>query len=572
LALGVGAALASATGCLIVTPLDDLPQAHAGSSQGGSSRGGTSQGGTSQGGKNVAGSAEAGEGGAAGQAGKTPDGGAPSSTGCTSNAECVRAATDEPARCRASDHACVALKNDACPVVVGEKDAGNANAIYFGAFATLDRTAPADNSIIWAHQLALDELSGDNRGGLPDGPGGGARPLVMVVCDNAEDTVESGVQHLAEDLEVPAIVATLKPGDLRRAYDTYPELFYFSPVPITEPVVAKKDDGHIWSILGQPSDFAPTYAALLELSEAHVRAAPDFEDGAPIKVALVTTKDAFDSELNGALLSTLQFNGKSVLSNGENFAPFTIGEKPDFSALAAEISAFRPDIVISAASEQFLMTGGLQQTIEEDWELNTKAAPKARPFYILSPYNAGNLGPLTARISEALERAPDVEAQQRYVGVSVAAAADRTLQNAYALRLGSQFKSALKDTAQYYDAIYFLAYAMYGANQPEGLTGSGIAEGMRRLLDGTNVSIGPGAIVDAFDVLSTDGATLHLETTLGPPNFDEATGVRPVDGSVFCFTRQNNTASARIDVLRYDRDEQALTGKGFPCISGFFVP
>jgi hypothetical protein len=554
------AAWASATGCLVVTPLGDLPKAE----------GGTASGGSNHGGAPSAGTAPAGGTEDAGQAGEAPNGGAPNPDECRSNADCVRLAADEPARCRPSDHTCAPLKNDACPLAFG--DAAAENAVYFGAFATLNRVAPEDNSIVWAHRLALDELSGDNIGGLPDGPKGAGRPLVMVVCDNADDTVEPGVKHLAEDLEVPAMIATLKPGDLRRAFESYPDVFYLSPVSVTAPVVAKEDDGHIWNLLGQPSDFAPTYVELLKLSEAHLRTVRGIEAGTPIKVALVTTKDAFDAELADSLEPVLRFNGKSVAANGDDFAGFTIGDKPDFTALAAEISAFKPDIVVSAASELFLMTGGLQQTLEEDWELNTVDDHKARPFYILSPYNAGNLSGLTARISQTLERAPTVADQERYVGVSVAAAADKTLQNAYAVRLGRQFKSAIKDTAHYYDAVYYLAYAMYGANQPAGLTGSGIADGMQRLLKGPTLDIGPGTITETFKALAPQGATLHVASTLGPPDFDAATGVRPVDGSVFCFTRQKNTAGALIDVLRYDRETHALTGKDFPCISGFYQP
>lgn len=560
LALGVGAVLAGVTGCLVVTPLDDLPQVKSAAGQGGSGQGGKSSGGS----RPVGGTD------AAGQAGEAPSGGAPDPGGCTTNAECVRLAADEPARCRPSDHTCVALKNDACPIAVG--DTASPNAVYFGAFATLDRAAPEENSIIWAHQLALDELSGDNMGGLRDGLKGARRPLVMVVCDNADDMVEAGVQHLAEDVEVPAMIATLKPGDLRRAYETYPDIFYLSPVSVTAPVVAAKDDGHIWNLLGQPSDLAPAYVELLKLSELHVRNAHDIADETDIKVALVTTKDAFDAELADALTPVLEFNGKSATGNGGNFEMFTIGDKPDFAALALEISTFRPDIIVSAASEQLLMNNGLEQTLHEDWEFNIAPDTTPRPFYILSPYNAGNLNALTGRISQRLERAPAFADQERYVGVSIAAAADKTLQNAYAIRLGSQFKSAIKDTAHFYDAVYYLAYAMYGANQPSGLTGSGIAEGMKRLLEGASLNIGPGSITDTYDALAVEGATLHVASTLGPPGFDATTGVRPVDGSVFCFKRQNNTASPVIDVLRFDRDANALIGKNFPCISGFYQP
>ena len=560
-ALLATAVLANVAGCLVVTPLDDVPSDTAGSSPAGSA--GSGHGGS----KPTSGSggvSDAGEAPSAGEAGT-------SSVGeCQTNAQCVARAVDEPARCRPSDHICVPLKNDVCPIVVG--DFANANALYFGAFASLDRTTPGDNAIIWAHELAIKEFSGDNVGGLPDGPDspdGTRRPLVMVVCNNLPDTIDPAMKHLADDIQVPAVLATLKPGDLRRSFELYQktrDIFYLSPVAVTTPIVIEPDDGHIWNLLGQPSDLAPAYAEVLKLSEAHWRKLYGITE--PLKVALIKTDDAYDSELDDALQAVLQFNGKSVSANGTDFKDFNIPGKPDFVDLAKEIITFAPDIVISSASEAFVMKGGLQDGLEAEWE--TQANGKRRPFYILSPFNAGDLRELLGRVNGQLERAPDVEDQERYVGVSIASAVDNTLQNAYEIRLSSIAEDPINDTANYYDAVYYLAYAMYGANQPDGITGSGIAAGMNRLLDGDDVNIGPSAISSTFKTLSDKKKTVHLVSTLGPPDFDRTTGVRRVDGSVFCFKRTGNTAKPVFDTLRYDRTSDALVGDSLPCISGFF--
>jgi hypothetical protein len=555
------AVFANVGGCLVVTPLDEVPSDTAGSSQGGSA--GSAHGGndptSGSGGIN-----DAGDAGIAGEAGTTSVG------ECQTNAQCMARAADEPARCRPSDHVCVPLKNDACPIVIG--NAAHANAIYFGAFASLDRTTPADNAIIWAHELALEELSGDNVGGLRDGPespDGTRRPLVMVVCNNLPDTVDPAMKHLADEIQVPAVIATLKPGDLRRAFEQYEktrDIFYLSPVAVTTPLVIEPDEGHVWNLLGQPSDLAPTYVELLRLSEAHWRKLHSITD--PLKVALIKTDDAYDSELDEALQSTLYFNEKSVSDNGTDFKDFTIPDSPNFEDLATKIITFAPDIVISSASEAFVMNGGLQSELESEWE--TLANGKRRPFYILSPFNAGDLGDLLGRVNGKLEFTPAVQDQERYVGVSIASAVDNTLQNAYEIRLSSVAEDPVNDTANYYDAVYYLAYAMYAANQPAGLTGSGIAAGMNRLLGGEDVNVGPTAISSTFDTLSDKKKTVHLVSTLGPPDFDRPTGVRHVDGSVFCLKRTSNTAKPLFDALRYDKTAHALVGTSLPCISGFY--
>lgn len=552
--------LATVGGCLVVTPLDELPQNS--SSSGGASSG--------RGGNASAGSSVLPEGGV----GAEPAGGQPASGagGCKSNAECVAENADEPAICRQRDHACVPLTTPKCPLAYG--DAADPNAIVFGAFATLSPVAPEDSSIVWAHRLALGELSGDSVGGLPNGPNGKRRPLVMVVCDNTGDIVGPGLDHLIKEVEVPAIIGTLKPGDLRRAYEDYGEhdVFFMSPVSVTKTVAAGSDQDHIWNLLGQPSDFAPTYAALLTLAEAHVRALQtEPQRQVPLRVALVTTSDAFDAELAAAVAPLLRFNGKSVTDNGSDFTSTNLDDKPNLAQSADEIAAWGPDIVISTASEAFVMTNGVQQFIDDDW-VGTAPKDKPLPFYILSPYNAGNLSALVKRVSARIDGEPNVDHQQRFVGVSIASAPDNTLQNAYAIRLRSRFKNAITDTANYYDATYYLAYAMYAADQPNGLTGSGIARGMKRLLSGDSFDVGPSSITDVFVALTEGEGSVHVRSTLGPPDFDAKTGVRAVDGSVFCFDRVGNTARVVPDALRYDRNAKALVGKSFPCISGFFVP
>jgi hypothetical protein len=62
---------------------------------------------------------------------------------------------------------------------------------------------------------------------------------------------------------------------------------------------------------------------------------------------------------------------------------------------------------------------------------------------------------------------------------------------------------------------------------------------------------------------------VHVASTLGPPDFDPETGVRPIEGGVLCFQKSGFKVQQRSDVLRYDATDGALVGT-FPCFDNFY--
>jgi hypothetical protein len=570
LALGV-LPLLCAAGCLLVTPLDDLPAPRPSDGRGGeASVAGAGPGGAEDGGDGATGgsSGSAGKGGSGGGAGTTP-----SDDPCETNAECMQRFAQEPARCRPSDQQCVPLLNDVCPLAYGKAE--DPNAIFFGTFTTFNPSALEENSIAWAHRLALEELSGDNIGGLPDGPGGKSRRLVMLLCSNLSKDVDAAMKHLVDEVEVPAVIATLRPGDLRRAFDDYQdrEILYLSPVTVTETLVTRDKSNLVWNLLGKPADLAPAYAPLLALTESFIYEERALPAEVPLRVAFVTTKEAFDSELGVAVPPLLTFNAKTVSENGANYRGFEIDPAdPKLAELATELITFRPHVIVSAANELLSSDKGLLQTVEIDWgdpnNPGTKEERDFRPQWILSPFNAGDLEGMRVFIKN-LNEGSDPLTYQRFLGISIAGPADTTLQNSYATRLRTAFRDAYQDSANYYDAIYYLAYGMYGAGTDEELSGPSIARGLQRLVSGKPFSVGPKAITSVFDELSRPDQGVELASTLGPPNLDPETGVRSVEGSVFCFDNKNGV-QLQVDALRYDPETKQLIGDDFPCFSGFY--
>jgi hypothetical protein len=569
LGLSVLSAL-SAAGCLLVTPLEDLPGPVPLGGSGGKPPMSGQAGAADDGGEGATG-AEAGSGGASGEGGTA---GSPTDGGpCQTNAECMQRFAEEPARCRPSDHTCVPLLNDVCPLAYGYPE--DPNAIFFGTFTTFNPSALEDNSIAWAHRLAVEELSGRNIGGLPDGPGGVRRPLAMLLCSNLSKDVDAAMEHLAEEVQVPAVIATLRPGDLRRAFEAHQkrDILYLSPVTVTQTLVDQDERHLMWNLLGTPANLAPAYGPLLTLTESFLREERALAEEIPLRVAVVTSKEAFDSELGEAVPGFLKFNGKTTAENGTNYRGFQLDPAdPQLTEKAWDIIGFRPHVIISTASELLSADNGLLEVVETDWGLTnlpgTKAERDFRPQWILSPFNAGDLSWMRGFIKDWIEFTAE-PMNQRIVGLSIASAADNTLQNAYATRLRTAFPDAYVDSANYYDAVYYLAYGMYAAGTEEPLSGPGIARGLGRLLAGAPFNVGPKAISGVLKQLAGKKTEVALTSTLGPPTFDADTGVRPVEASVFCFKSETGV-QLNVDVLRYDAQANELVGAAFPCFDGFY--
>jgi hypothetical protein len=568
-------------GCLLVTPLDEFKpgsgsaggagKPSSGGAPGGGEKGQSGAadtagaGGTGSGGTPAEGGAPGG--GAAGGDGGEPSGGAPP-TGCRSNAECIElGATGAPYRCSEAGE-CIALKTGVCPLVYDSDGAKHDHPIYVGAFSHLPPALPDTSASVFPLRLARDEISGDAYGGLvmPDGT---RRPLVLVVCDNTPDVVDEGAAHLVEDVGVSSILATLLPGDLRRVFERHEErdVFYLSPVGATSAVATLDDEDRVWTMLGQPRDLVPAYRDLVEdLVEPYLRSVRGIGER-PIRVALLRGSDAFGAELSAFVAAALRFNGEPLADNDAdgNYLGLTFDGELETQDAVDQLLDFVPDLVISTAGPEVTRAEtGVVLLLETMWD-GFVTAP--RPFYVLSPFNAGNLTPITELLETELAGV-DSDPMRRFVGISAAGAEDPRLQNAFAVNLTDQFENADTDTGNYYDAFYFLAYALYGArvDEPRGVD---IARGMRRLLEGNRLNVGLADISNVFETLAAPDESIALEGTLGPPAFDLETGIRIDPGGVYCFTTTGNRVFVEPDALRYSIASESFAGN-FPCFSDFF--
>jgi hypothetical protein len=295
-----------------------------------------------------------------------------------------------------------------------------------------------------------------------------------------------------------------------------------------------------------------------------------------VRVALVVDEpdvDSTNAELGANLLDALIFNGASPQANGENFLLLPMTRDTTVLETVEALWNFAPDVVISASGSEFTKTDGVLWLLENTW------ASSPRPFYVLSPYNAGDLAAVRARIQRLLDELGEVDANSRFIGVSVAGPESLDNQNAYEVGLQTRFPRTRHpdhppdpDTGNYYDAAYFLAYAAYAADLGKPLTGSRMAQGLERVVDlaGASLDVGPRHTRIVFDTLDR-GETIALDGTLGRPDFSN--GHRKVNASVYCFEHVTDSALLRKDVLVYNEDDEFRLNplwSSFPCFAGFF--
>jgi hypothetical protein len=186
-----------------------------------------------------------------------------------------------------------------------------------------------------------------------------------------------------------------------------------------------------------------------------------------------------------------------------------------------------------------------------------------KPFYVVSPYVFGSTDLLTS--------IPD-EAHRRMLGVNFAAAEESALYEQYLSNLKAVYGDdpTLEGKENFYDAAYFVMYAIAGAGNPPELTGKEVASGMLRLVNPTSsapvIEVGRSEVASGLFALGM-GLDIGLMGTLGPPDFNTATGARRGAPSIYCVDDGVRIQNA----LLYDPDTGTLSGMQ-NCVAEFPPP
>jgi hypothetical protein len=524
--------------------------------------------------------------GADGSSGGTESGAQSEAGECTVNSDCPQDFT----LCRA--HTCLPLRTDECILVRGNWN--HPNAFIFGAYATEPMSAPETSQAIYNYELALNEFNAV--GGLPDG-NGNMHPLAAVICNNdpkqaalVPDFYGKSLHHLVDDLGVSAIVADLAPAELVSAFNTTAKegknVFFLNPGAANNDLLSLSsvDNGLVWSILGPPKDLAPGYVDLVHRIEKYIRARSD-AGTTPLRVAVVRSDDPNEvdhellNELYAAVEPNLSFNADSAEDQkGGNYREFPIhtadAGTPTPSDVADAVNDYAPHIVISMTGTDFtsIQSPSRPEGVAHRMITFVKGGSADRvpwvqheyPFFIFSPINAAATSDFSALLQSSTAGSFRV-IYERFLGINVAGADDRDVYSEYQKRLRNYQKQAADGFENYYDAIYYLAYAIYRAGVVS-IDGRNISSGMSSLSNGVPLRVGPMGVIDggmaqlidqAFQELKTHGS-VQLVGASGS-GFDVMHGVRINKAGLYCFEDINGTPISHQPAEIFDAVQQKRT-------------
>jgi hypothetical protein len=490
----------------------------------------------------------------------------PSSPSCAMQRDCKRFDAADPHVCR--EGKCVPLLDDrpdteaidgSCRRVLGAENLqSSVPPFVFGAVSwgpPGDRPSVAELN----YELVVREFTREAGFDVQ----GSTRLPVGVMC-NVSNTAELDrtLDHLTFDLGLPGLLVSLPSAELKRGFArVYAEqgrqVFMLSPLVSTPLLAAVDDGGLLWHILGAPRDLARVYPPLIRRTEDYLHRKGLDGGVRELRLALLHSPRSEDVDMASYVDGALVLNGKDAAQNGDDhYRRYTIQQTAtdqgkSFAEALTDLFEFRPHIVVPIGDERYLRD--LVAVLEGAW--GQVPDGQRAPFYLLSPYHAGS-----GALINALADFPSLN--ERVVGVSAAAARTSEVYGAYRRNLQSQYpdRTDLEGGENFYDAAYFLLFAVSAAGAVPELSGQQIGAGMTRLVAGTEFSMGQSRIGDVLLALRNPAAAIALEGTLGPPDFDVETGTRRrAEGSVWCVTRDAEQRPIfHYDVLTLDESTSSV--------------
>jgi hypothetical protein len=549
--------------------------------------------------------------GSAGTAGVAGLAGAAGKAQCASHAECVAENNDAPSICK--NGRCLVLTDNAlCPVIIPKKTYlsilknEKADPIIVGGFSNITNSSSRyDVRSIVNWDLAFDEFNSNSSslGGLPPFGNNPRRPLLGLICQGYNVDVAPAMKHLTQEVQVTSILSTLSTGRLLAAWDFtrdpgyvsagWQPVFFMNAGGANRELATTTTGGLMWHMLGDSHVMAAVVAALVRQIEPYVNAqraanyastGVDDPASTPLKVTLIYSDYKEMVDLRNALTdgdlrhpeSQLTFNGLPAIDskNSDHFHQAEIGSaenvqsgaSPNVQPGVLELQTNPPHVIVAMATSEFPKI--VVPSIENTWP--TK---QIRPYYVMS-YAIFNTIELQDVASQFSGKSPPLE--MRVVGIADSQALDshsKRLYDAYYSRLITAYDSgalatSLSGTENYYDAAYYLLYAIAAAaaNRPSvtadnilgGLTGKVISS-----VPIESVDVGPSYIGPTIANLNNLALAykFSLWGTMGAPNFDTTTGIRTSPTSAWCIQKSAGKSAweYQADGLVYDSAARAFS-------------
>ncbi|HEY1954800.1 MAG TPA: ABC transporter substrate-binding protein [Polyangiaceae bacterium] len=459
---------------------------------------------------------------------------------CDTTADCVTRSAGQPAICRQDTKECVPLLSQDCANVYG--DYKSDDAIILGSILSLKgANASSGQSELQSAELALDDFT-NTIVGLPGGADGKPRPLALVECDDsADDTVaQRSATHLVNDIGVPAILGPDSSGLVTAVINnvTIPKnVLLISPAATSATLSGISQ--YFWRTA--PSD--DIQAVPLRLSVGEIASAASLST---IKLAVVYKNDSYGTGLFTAVTSSLSINGALVgdPANAGNFKPISYqADGSDLSNAVSQVVSFQPNVIALFGTNEVISSG--LDAIESGW------TGGARPYYLVS--DGGEVQELLDEISAQ----PGVLARVR----GTVPGTNNPLFQAFALQYQGKYQAAADvfGMAGSYDSIYLMAYSIASLGS-SAVDGTGMANGMDKMVGGVPTDVGTGQMQSALSALKGGGA-IDINGASGPLDFDLNQHEAPSDIEVWCVVLDGKGNPSFIPSGRsYDSATQQMVG------------
>lgn len=453
---------------------------------------------------------------------------------CTTNKACT-AQNGSPSICVKATGFCASLLSPDCTTIHQEPGAlDDDGAVVLGTlFPMSGVNATAMKPRVNAAELARQHIH-KAASGLPGINGGPSRPLVLLVCDDAQDSLRAA-RHLANDLHVPGIIGPAFSGvttNVAKEVTIPAGTLIISPSATSPTLTELADNGLVWRTA--PSDAIQSLAMVQAIStklEPDVRAAYSLKETDKIRVAVAHKGDAYGTGLASYLSKNLRFNGgATAAANADSYKQIDYGD-PQKTAAAEQAAAYKRTVdLIVAFKPHILITVGTTEAVSEVFakvEAGWPAADPLRPRHLVSD---------GLQVPELLAQVGSNDALRKRVLGTVPGVPGANF-DSFKIALDGAFPGMSADSyaAGAYDATLLLGFAI-AAGGNKLLTGPLLNEGLKRTIPAAGaplVNADLNEINKGFAAMATTG--IDFNGASGPLDFDPKTGEALADIQLWCL-------------------------------------
>jgi ABC-type branched-subunit amino acid transport system substrate-binding protein len=422
------------------------------------------------------------------------------------------------------------LAPPACPTVLSSHKDGaiTDDTILLGHIAARGGTLEAlGKGSERAAELALHEW-GLHQGGAPVERGAPARPLAVVLCDEAN--AEVAARHLVQTLHAPALFGG--PISSERTRDIAERVTIPGGTLLLASFSAAPEISRLGELVWRTAQSTDAESTAMALFIGRLARALRQKDAGLNKVRIFSfyQDDLYGNGLQGALVNRLP---DAEYERSPYLLPADKNDEKDAAKLKEALmsAANQPPHIVT-----LLGTGGLIGRILVPLETLWPAG-KPRPIYLVPE---GMKDPALPRLAQR----PDLGELYKRLYV-FSPRVDPALADKYRDRFMARFPGQPIGSPATYDAMYLIGYSLVALGGKP-VTGANLAAGMRRMIPGPGgakkIIAGPtrfneelGGLLEGVTELQA-GKNINYQGVSGELDFDLATGDPEGDYSIECTT------------------------------------